>query len=193
MLEHFLSPDNAKLIREVVEHLSPYKLKLLPVTIFGVLALYLYNRNQHKQPFSVLTPFNIDLGKAKPVTIFFDVTLSSIFGGLLVFLFTEPETLKQALVSGIGMTGILSAYTKGEKEQMAHTRLEKGLSRQSPDIETQNKTIHYARQVCKISLMGTLVGFILTTWFLEAGLILAIIGGGLAIVSFGVATIKEQA
>ena len=83
------------------------------LTFLGAFVLYVLNRLQGKQPFSLFLALGINLGPgANPLTIFFDMVLSSALGGGLVFALTAPTTVAQAIVVGLGTTGILSAHTK---------------------------------------------------------------------------------
>src|SRR2546421_7881587 len=82
-------------------------------TFLGAFALYLMNRLQDKQPFSLFRALNINVGRgAGPFVIFSDMVISSILGATLVIALTAPITAPQAVVAGLGMTGILSAHTK---------------------------------------------------------------------------------
>jgi hypothetical protein len=82
-------------------------------TFLGAFALYLMNRLQGKQPFSFFRALNIDVGTgAGPLVILSDMVISSILGATLVIALTAPATVPQAVVAGLGMTGILSAHTK---------------------------------------------------------------------------------
>lgn len=87
--------------------------KLPFFTFLGAFALYLMNRLQGKQPFSLFRALNINVGAgAGPFVIFLDMVISSILGATLVIALTAPATVPQAVVAGLGMTGILSAHTK---------------------------------------------------------------------------------
>jgi hypothetical protein len=88
-------------------------LKLPFFTFLGAFVLYLLNRLQGKQPFSLFRGLNINVGSgAWPIVIFFDMVISSILGAILVIALTAPVTVPQAVVAGLGMTGILSAHTE---------------------------------------------------------------------------------
>ena len=75
--------------------------------------LYALNRLHNHQPFSFFQVLNIDLGPtAKPTVIFLDMLVSSVLGALVVLALTSPISSRQAIVAGLGMTGLLSAATK---------------------------------------------------------------------------------
>ncbi len=88
-------------------------LELPLFTFLGAFVLYALNRLQGKQPLSLFLALGADLGTgARPIKVFFDMLLSSILFGGLVFALTAPTTVQQAIVVGLGTTGILSARTK---------------------------------------------------------------------------------
>lgn len=88
-------------------------LKLPFFTFLGAFVLYLLNRLQGKQPFSLFRGLNINVGSgAWPIVILLDMVISSILGSILVIALTAPITVPQAVVAGLGMTGILSAHTE---------------------------------------------------------------------------------
>ena len=75
----------------------------------GAFVLYILNRHNGKKPFSFFSAMNIDVSdKARPKTIFLDMTLSSLIGAIVVMPLVCPTTIGQAVVAGLGMTGILS-------------------------------------------------------------------------------------
>lgn len=79
----------------------------------GAFVLYLLNRLQDKQPFSLFKAININIGSdARSFTILFDMLISSCLGAIVIIPLTSPSTVPQAIVAGLGMTGILSAHTK---------------------------------------------------------------------------------
>jgi hypothetical protein len=80
----------------------------------GAFTLYVLNRHQGKQPFSLFRALNIDVltPAARPFTILIDMILSSALGALVVMPLTLPSTVAQAVIAGLGMTGILAAHTK---------------------------------------------------------------------------------
>lgn len=91
----------------------PWALLLL-LSAAGAFVLYLLNRNAGRQPFSLFQVLNIDISRetGKPHTILFDMIVSSLIGGGIVFALVHPESTGQAIVAGLGMTGLLSAYAK---------------------------------------------------------------------------------
>ena len=81
-------------------------------TFIGASTLYLLNRLQKKQPFSVFTALNANMGAgAYPGKVLCDVVISSCLGTLIVIAITSPSTVPQAVIAGLGMTGVLSAHT----------------------------------------------------------------------------------
>jgi hypothetical protein len=88
-------------------------LKLPFFTFMGALVLYISNRLQGKQPLSLFLALGVNLGTgARPVVVFLDMVISSVIGTVLVFALTSPTNVPQAVVVGLGLTGILSAHTK---------------------------------------------------------------------------------
>ena len=84
----------------------------------GAFVLYALNRIHEHQPFSLFKALNIDVGpSAKPGTILSDMVVSSAVGALVVFALTLPGTGQQAIAGGLGMTGILSAATRGSDDK----------------------------------------------------------------------------
>jgi len=89
-------------------------LKLPAFTFLGAFTLYVLNRLHNKQPFSLFTALNVDMGSAASAKIIlFDMFLSSVIGTLVVVPLTSPSTVPQAIIAGLGMTGILSASSNG--------------------------------------------------------------------------------
>jgi len=87
----------------------------IPLHAFlGALTLYILNRLQGKRPFSLFQALNIDVADvtARSHTIFLDMMLSSALGAIVVIPLTSPSTVPQAIIAGLGMTGILAAHTK---------------------------------------------------------------------------------
>lgn len=82
-------------------------------TFFGAFILYVLNRTGGRQSFSLFFAININVGRqAHPLVILSDLIISSVLGGGAVYLLTAPSTYIQAIVVGLGMTGILSAHAK---------------------------------------------------------------------------------
>jgi len=91
-------------------------LKLPFFSFIGAFILYMLNRLHDKQPFSLAKAINIDIGpNAKSKTILIDMFLSSILGVLIVIPLTAPSTIPQAIIAGLGMTGVFSAHAKTNK------------------------------------------------------------------------------
>lgn len=73
--------------------------------------LYLLNGLHNKQPFSLFKAINIDVSdNAAWHTILIDMIVSSVIGGIAVYYLTSPTPIPQAIVAGLGMTGVLSAH-----------------------------------------------------------------------------------
>jgi hypothetical protein len=95
-------------------------LKLPFHAFLGAFTLYVLNRLQGKHPFSLFQALNIDVtdSGARPHTIFADMVLSSALGAAVVIPLTSPTTTPQAIIAGLGMTGILAAHVrKDEKDE----------------------------------------------------------------------------
>jgi hypothetical protein len=86
-------------------------------TTLGAFTLYILNRLHGKQPFSLFRALNVDVhvSSARARTIFADMILSSALGAFVVIPLTSPSTIPQAIIAGLGMTGVLAAHTKGSK------------------------------------------------------------------------------
>jgi hypothetical protein len=88
-------------------------LKLPVFTFIGAFTLYVLNRHNDKQPFSLFRALNINVGATGlPFIIFLDIVFTSILGTVVVIPLTAPATAAQALAAGLGMTGILSVRAK---------------------------------------------------------------------------------
>jgi hypothetical protein len=86
---------------------------LLLCTFFGAFILYVLTRTGGRQPFSLFYAININTDRsAHPMTVLLDMTCSSALGGIAVYFLTSPSNYAQAIVVGLGMTGILSAHAK---------------------------------------------------------------------------------
>ncbi|MFI3198686.1 MAG: hypothetical protein QX196_10235 [Methylococcaceae bacterium] len=100
-------------INEYIAYLEIFKPMQLPFfTFVGCFTLYVLNRLQNKQPFSIYTALNKMGNTATPKTILGDIFFSSLLGTFVVMSLTSPETTSQALFAGLGMTGVLSPYAK---------------------------------------------------------------------------------
>ena len=90
----------------------PEDLSLWFYTFIGAFTLYVLNRLQKKQPFSLFTALNVGINDgARARVVLTDMLISSLLGTIVVFPLVSPSTIPQALVAGLGMTGILSAHT----------------------------------------------------------------------------------
>jgi hypothetical protein len=88
-------------------------LKLPFFTFLGAFTLYVLNWHQGRQPFSLFKVLNVDVSATgHPVVILLDIVISSILGTIIVVAITAPATIAQAVVAGLGMTGILSAHSE---------------------------------------------------------------------------------
>jgi hypothetical protein len=88
-------------------------LKLPFFAFLGAFMLYALNRLNQKEPFSLLKVLNINVGVgASPGVIFLDMLVSSTLGTAVILPLTSPATIPQAVVAGLGMTGILAAHSK---------------------------------------------------------------------------------
>ena len=89
-------------------------IKLPAFACFGAIILYVLNKLQGKQPFSFFIALNIDVSNEAPWHIVLsDMLLSSLIGGIAVFFITSPATAAQAIMVGLGMTGVLSVIPAG--------------------------------------------------------------------------------
>jgi hypothetical protein len=78
--------------------------------MFGAFVLYTLNRLNERQPFSFFTALQIKVDG--PLKTFSDMIISSALGAGVVLLVTHPATVAEAGASGLGLTGILSAFGK---------------------------------------------------------------------------------
>lgn len=93
-----------------------FPIQTLFLAALGAFVLYLLNRLQERKPFSLFSGLNIEVGaKGKPHIILIDMLISSILGGYVVLALSSPETNLQALLGGLGLTGILSPYSQDMK------------------------------------------------------------------------------
>lgn len=95
-------------IQKVIENLP-----LLFATGLGAFTLYILNRLQNQQPFSLFRALKADLGNSPgAAVVFLDMLLSSLIGAAVVCLLAQLATIPQAVVAGLGMTGVLSAHAQ---------------------------------------------------------------------------------
>lgn len=87
-------------------------------TFLGACVLYMLNRINNKQPFSLFSAINMGIKPTtKPLLIICDMMLSSIIGAAVVVPLVQPHTAGQCIISGLGMTGIFSAFSKQVKDE----------------------------------------------------------------------------
>jgi hypothetical protein len=79
--------------------------------MFGAFVLYLLNRLNNRQPFSLFTALQVTLD-SRPSMIFSDMIVSSGIGAGVVFLLLNPTSVPEAVTAGLGLTGVLSAFGK---------------------------------------------------------------------------------
>jgi hypothetical protein len=93
-------------------------LKVPLFTFFGSTCLYILNRLNGKQPFSLFSAININIGKnARPTVIIWDIIFSSIIGTVIIIPLVTPTTVAQGVAAGLGLTGVLSTYAKDVEEK----------------------------------------------------------------------------
>ncbi|MGJ8654352.1 MAG: hypothetical protein ACSHX8_13920 [Opitutaceae bacterium] len=91
---------------------------LFALTFLGAFGLYVLHKNQNNDPFSFLKAINVDVGESShPRTIIFDICLTSLLGSLLVFFISEPQSSSQAVMTGLGFSGVISAFTNGGEDE----------------------------------------------------------------------------
>jgi hypothetical protein len=79
--------------------------------MFGAFVLYVLNRLNSKQPFSLFTALHVKLDN-RPGMIFSDMIVSSAIGAGVVYLLLNPTSLREAVTAGHGLTGVLSTMGK---------------------------------------------------------------------------------
>ncbi|MCE7028355.1 hypothetical protein [Jiella avicenniae] len=92
-----------KLLTLMLEHMYSY-------VLLGAVMLFVLDRNKGREPFSVFRAINIVT--RHPIVLTLDILVSCALGGLVVYLLTDPKTIQQAIVTGLGTTGILSTFGK---------------------------------------------------------------------------------
>ena len=85
-------------------------LHLFLSAMFGAFILYVLNRLNERQPFSFFRALGIEIGT--PKSIFFDMVVSSALGAGVVLFIIRPSSVTEAMTSGLGLTGMLSAFGK---------------------------------------------------------------------------------
>jgi len=84
-------------------------------TFVGVFALFILTVSTGRQPFSLFKALRVT--RQDPWMILGDMLVSSIIGTALAVPIVGPETANQAVAGGLGLSGILTVYTAGTKEQ----------------------------------------------------------------------------
>jgi hypothetical protein len=79
--------------------------------MFGAFVLYILNRLNNRQPFSLFYALEIKTG-GRPWIIFADMMLSSAIGAAVVMLLPNINSVQDAATTGLGLTGVLSAIGK---------------------------------------------------------------------------------
>jgi hypothetical protein len=79
--------------------------------MFGAFVLYMLNRLNNRQPFSLLSALKLNLD-SRPFVIFGDMLISSAIGAGVVVMLYSPGSVSEAGTAGLGLTGILSAFGK---------------------------------------------------------------------------------
>jgi hypothetical protein len=94
----------------VLASLSLNDLILGCFTFIGASGLYVVNRIQDQQPFSLFSAVNVEIGNsADSWIIVCDLVVSCLLGSVIVYFIARPSTVPQAITVGLGMTGLLSA------------------------------------------------------------------------------------
>ena len=97
--------------------------KLYVFTFIGAFTLYLLNKLQNRNPFSLFAAINIDVSSRAPsIIVLLDMVLSSMIGAAVVVPLTSPTTVPQAILVGLGMTGILSAHAPPQPSAIPATQ-----------------------------------------------------------------------
>jgi hypothetical protein len=78
---------------------------------FGAFVLYILNRLNKRQPFSLFSALDIPI-KDRPTMAFGDMIISSGIGAGIVLLLLHPISAAEAGTAGLGLTGVLSAFGK---------------------------------------------------------------------------------
>ena len=87
---------------------------LLWISALGAFMLHVAARTRGRQPISLFQVMNLDVGKSTghPLVILGDMLISSALAGSVVFALSQPTTVQQAVVAGLGATGLLEAASK---------------------------------------------------------------------------------
>lgn len=79
--------------------------------MFGAFVLYVLNRLNNRQPFSLFTAMQVPMD-SRPLLILLDMLVSSAIGAGVVILIVNPTSASAAGTAGLGLTGVLSAFGK---------------------------------------------------------------------------------
>lgn len=81
--------------------------------VVGAFVLLIITRMQDQIPLSIGKSIGINVSNSgNPIVRLTDLALSAALGGFIVWILAEPATAKQSIVAGLGMSGLLSAYTE---------------------------------------------------------------------------------
>ena len=86
-------------------------LGLYGAAMFGAFVLYVLNRLNKRQPFSLFTALQVKLD-SRPGMVFSDMIVSSAIGAGIVILMLNPTSVTESVTAGLGLTGVLSAFGK---------------------------------------------------------------------------------
>ena len=102
----------ADYVQVVLESIRTLPTAMYLFSFCGAATLYILNRLHDRHPFSLYRAINISVGRtARPLTILCDIFLSSAIGTIVAVHLTGPQTIQQAIATGLGMTGILAALS----------------------------------------------------------------------------------
>jgi len=82
------------------------------LTYAGAVALYVLTRTNNLQPFSILRGLGLLKARSAPWLVLADMLGSCLLGSILAYALTQPQTLAQAAMTGLAMSGLLSSYAK---------------------------------------------------------------------------------
>lgn len=88
--------------------------QLFVAAMFGAFVLYMLNRLNNRQPFSLFNALQVATN-GRPFLIFVDMLLSSAIGAGIVILVSKASSIGEAVNGGLGLTGVLSAFGKDSK------------------------------------------------------------------------------
>lgn len=83
------------------------------LAFMGAVALYVLTKNKNREPLSFFRAVNIRINsRSHPGAVLADLTITSGLGAFLACLLTDPKTNAQAIMTGLGYVGLLSAFGK---------------------------------------------------------------------------------